>query len=93
MSKQQKRVSTHKGYRDIWQNHLQGRCFDWWMRETRTCDVQRLLEEIASNGDDQPQLSRTSLKHIKAVLSGIFNYAKQQGYFDGVNPVQGDGNS
>ncbi len=87
--KEQKRVSTHKGYRDIWQNHLQGRCSDWWMRETRTCDVQRLLEEIASNGDDHPQQSRTSLKHIKAVLSGIFNYAKQQGYFDGVNPVQG----
>jgi len=85
----QKRASTHKGYRDIWGNHLQARCSDWWLRETRTCEVQQLLEEIASNGADLPRLSRTSLKHIKALLSGIFNYAKQQGYFDGVNPVHG----
>jgi integrase len=87
--KQQKRLSTHKGYRDIWNNHLKARCSEWWMREIRTCDVQRLLEAIAMNGEDHPHLSRTSLKHIKALLSGILNHAKQQGFFDGVNPVQG----
>src|SRR5215472_15793547 len=26
--KRQKRVSTHKGYRDIWENHLDARCSD-----------------------------------------------------------------
>ena len=55
------------------------------MREVRTCDVQHLLDDIAIEHD----LSRTSLRHIKAQLSGIFNHAKQQGYFDGINPVQG----
>lgn len=47
--------------------------------------MQHLLDAIAIEHD----LSRTSLRHIKAQLSGIFNHAKQQGYFDGINPVQG----
>lgn len=34
-------------------------------------------------------LSRNSLKRIKSTISGIFTLAKQLGYFDGVNPVQG----
>jgi len=82
---QQKRASTSYDYRNKWNEYLKPRCSSWWMREIRTCDVQRLLEEIAIQHD----LSRTSLRHIKAQLSGILNYAKQQGYFDGINPVQG----
>ena len=34
-------------------------------------------------------LARLRFGTSKAQLSGIFNYAKQQGYFDGINPVQG----
>ena len=29
-----------------------------------------------------------SLRHIKSQISGIFSYAKQQGYFDGENPAR-----
>src|SRR5262249_32191863 len=36
---QQKRPSTVKGYRDIWNNHLKARSVGLWMREIRTCDV------------------------------------------------------
>jgi hypothetical protein len=41
---QQKRPSTVKGYRDIWANHLRPRSTGLWMREIRTCDVQRILD-------------------------------------------------
>ena len=34
-------------------------------------------------------LSHQTLKHIKSLLSGIFTYAKQQGYYDAHNPVAG----
>ena len=34
-------------------------------------------------------LTKTTLQHIKAVLSGIFTFAKNEGAFDGSNPVQG----
>jgi integrase len=81
---QQKRPSTVKGYRDIWANHLRCRSAGLWMREIRTCDIQRILDEIARPGT----LSGNSLRHIKSQISGIFSYAKQQGYFDGENPAR-----
>jgi len=81
---QQKRPSTVKGYRDIWENHLKCRSVSLWMREIRTCDIQRILDEIA-----RPRiLSANSMRHIKSQVSGIFSYAKQQGYFDGENPAR-----
>lgn len=81
---QQKRPSTVKGYRDIWANHLKGRSTGLWLREIRTCDIQRMLDKIAAPG----VLSGNSLRHIKSQISGIFSYAKQQGYFDGENPAR-----
>jgi integrase len=84
---QQKRPSTVKGYRDIWANHLKARSTGLWMREIRTCDVQRILDEIARLG----LLGSNSLRHIKSQISGIFSYAKQQGYFDGENPARNTG--
>jgi integrase len=81
----QKRASTRNGYRNIWRRYLAAQCSPWWLREVRTCDVQQLMQDIA----DQHNIGRTTLRHIKALLSGIFNHAKQQGYFDGANPVHG----
>ena len=34
-------------------------------------------------------LTKTTLQHIKSVLSTIFTYAKNEGAFDGANPVDG----
>ncbi|HTU40812.1 MAG TPA: hypothetical protein VMF10_03835 [Candidatus Aquilonibacter sp.] len=81
---QQKRPSTVKGYRDIWNNHLKARSAGLWMREIRTCDVQRILDDIAKSA----ALSSNSLRHIKSHISAVFSYAKQQGYFDGENPAR-----
>ena len=78
------RPSTVKGYRDLWNNHLKARSVGLWMREIRTCDVQRILDDIAKPGT----LSSNSLRHIKSHISAIFSYAKQQGYFDGENPAR-----
>jgi integrase len=44
----------------------------------------RLYKAIANDSD----LIKTTLQHIKSVLSGIFTHAKNEGAFDGVNPVQ-----
>ena len=43
-----------------------------------------MLKAIAEDND----LSKTTLQHIKSVLSGVFTHAKNEGAFDGVNPVQ-----
>jgi len=82
--KQHKRPSTFKGYRDVWEDHLQALCGKAWMKDTRTYTVQGWLNEIAQNAN----LSRNTLKHIKSVISGIFTVAKQLDYFRGENPVR-----
>jgi integrase len=84
--KQNRRPSTYKNCRDVWNDHLQpvssrDRAS---LRETRTFTVQKWLNQIGKE-----DLSRNSLKRIKSTISGVFTLAKQLGYFDGVNPVQG----
>ena len=80
----QKRSSTYNGYRDIWEDHSRPRCEGLWLREVRTCEVQGILDDVARPGE----LSRNSLRPIKSFLSGVFKFAKQQGYYDGENPVR-----
>jgi integrase len=78
-----KRPSTYRGYEDMWERHLKVRCGDWWLRDARTADIQRLLDQIAK----EDGLSKTTLKHIKHLLSGIYRFAMQQGLFERANPV------
>ncbi len=76
-----RRPSTVKGYRDIWEDHLQPLCASMWLKDTRTFHVQAWLNQIAA-----AKLSRNTLKHIKSVISGTFTLAKQQDYFQSENP-------
>lgn len=78
------RASTKKGYREIWNNHISDRVGHIRLREFRTVDASKMLRAIAGEQD----LSKTTLQHIKSVLSAIFTHAKNEGAFDGVNPVQ-----
>src|SRR6202051_2610545 len=55
------------------------------LREFRTMDASRMLRAIAAKNN----LTKTTLQDIKSVLSTIFTYAKNEGAFDGVNPVDG----
>jgi integrase len=78
------RASTKKGYREIWNNHISDRVGHIRMREFRTVHASKMLKAIADEND----LSKTTLQHIKSVLSAVFTHAKNEGAFDGVNPVQ-----
>lgn len=82
-TQQHRRPSTAKGYRDIWEDHLEPLCSKVWLRDTRTFHIQGWLNETGKG-----KLSRNTLKHIKSVLSGIFTLAKQQDYFQGENPAR-----
>jgi integrase len=83
-AKEHLRASTSKGYTDIWRVHLNGRAGSQLrVREYRTVDVQALLNDIAEDND----LTKTTLQHIKAFLSGVFRYAAVAGIREG-NPVR-----
>ena len=76
--------STYKGYQEICENHIIKHVGEIRLREFRTVNASLVLEQIAAEND----LTRTTLQHIKSVLSGVFTLAKNKGAFDGVNPVQ-----
>ena len=83
-AKQQKRPSTYRGYSQVWSDYLKERCKGEWLREVKTHHVQSWLDEIGR----EHEISKTTLKHVKNFLSGVFRHAAQQGYFDGANPVK-----
>jgi len=66
-----KRISTFRGYRNIWRRYLKPRC-DIKLREFRTVEGERILGSIVRGHN----LTSTTLAHIKAFLSGIFRFAK-----------------
>jgi integrase len=84
-TKEERRASTSKGHHEIWINHIRKHVGDIHLREFRTVDASRMLRQIAMESD----LTKTTLQHIKSVLSTIFTYAKNEGAFDGANPVDG----
>jgi hypothetical protein len=84
-TKEERRASTSKGHHEIWSKHLRDRVGELRLREFRTVDASRMLRAIAKEKD----LTKTTLQHIKSVLSTIFTYAKNEGTFDGADPVDG----
>src|SRR6266851_5887777 len=84
-TEEERRASTSTGHRQIWINHLRDRVGELRLREFRTVDASRMLRAVAKEKD----LTKTTLQHIKSVLSTIFTYAKNEGAFDGANPVDG----
>ena len=84
-TKEERRASTSKGHQEIWINYPRNRVGELRLREFRTVDASRMLRAIAKERD----LTKTTLQHIKSVLSTIFTFAKNDGAFDGANPVDG----
>jgi integrase len=84
-TKEERRASTSKGHHEIWINHIRYHVGELHLREFRTVDASRMLRAIAEAND----LTKTTLQHIKTVLSTIFTYAKNEGALDGANPVDG----
>jgi integrase len=78
------RPSTAKGYRGVYTRYIKDRTeANRPLWEYKTRDVQNLLRGIAADHN----LSRETLKHIKAFLSGVFRHAIVAGFREG-NPVR-----
>jgi hypothetical protein len=80
---QQKRLSTYCGYRNMWERYLKVRA-EIRLRDFRTLEGERMLCEIAHAED----LSKTTMKHLKSFLSGVFRYARRQGILNSENPMR-----
>jgi integrase len=80
----QLRAATLKQYRDVWEDHLKPRMSKITLRGFRTVHGEQLLAQIAA----QTGLGRSSLRHIKSFLSGVFKQAKRLGILDGINSMQ-----
>lgn len=78
-----KRISTFHGYRNMWKAYLkpQGEIA---LRDFRTADGEQVLDAIARASD----LTSTTLRHVKAFMSGVFRYAKRQGVINSENPIR-----
>ena len=76
--------STVHGYSKLWRDALCPRVGEIRLRDFKTVDAANTLAYFAGKG-----WGRSSLKHAKSLLSGIFTYAKNLGVLDGANPVQG----
>jgi len=80
------RPSTLKGYRDIFRTHIDTAVGSIRMRDFHTRDAQHLFDAIL---DDHPGLSHQSLLPVKAFLSAVFTYARQEDVLRAANPMQG----
>ena len=81
----QKRASTVRGYRAIWESQLKARCGHFRLREFKTPQAHKVLADI---GRANPELTRSSLHNLRSLLSGIFRHSIQQGYLEGANPIR-----
>jgi hypothetical protein len=76
---------TIRGYRDTWNLHWKKRIQDLTFGQFYPDVAFRLLKEIP----DQDDISKTTLQRVKAFMSGVYTYAREQGDFRGANPVTG----
>ena len=80
-----KRASTVKGYRARWDSQLKSRCGHFRLRDFRTPEAHKVLAEV---GRANPEFTRSTLHHLRSLLSAIFRHAIQQGYLVGANPIR-----
>src|SRR5438105_2444093 len=83
---QYKRLSTARAYHQIWHQHLAPQCSHVWLKDVETYHVQGWLNAIVNTATHP--LSVSTVRHCKFTLSGLFRLAAQQGYRNGVNPVE-----
>ncbi len=83
MIKDGRKRSVYPDYFNKWNRYIRPNG-DIPMREFRTSHAQGMLRMIVASQD----LSRTTLQHIKSLLSGAFTYAIRQDVLNGSNPVR-----
>lgn len=77
------RISTFHGYRNMWKGYLKPHG-EISLRDFRTADGEQILEAVARASD----LTSTTLRHVKAFMSGVFRYAKRLGVINSENPMR-----
>jgi integrase len=79
-----KKRSTHKFYKEMFENHLKDRVGAVRMRDFTTRHAQSVMDAL-----DQTNLTHSSLLRIKTTMSAVFTYARQRDVIRHANPVQG----
>jgi integrase len=77
--------STVAGYETVWRIYLAPYLQKITLRDFWTVDAANLFTEIHR----QHGIGRTTLKHCKRRLSGLFTLARNQGALDSPNPIEG----
>jgi integrase len=80
------RPATVKGYRDNFKFHVKDGVGAIRMRDFHTKDAQHFFDAMAQK---TPLLSHQTLLRVKAFLSAVFTYARQEDVLRTANPLQG----
>ena len=88
--KREKRASTYKNYRDIFQIHVRPRLGEITLRQFRCCDGEELLRNVARQAKNKEglPLGHNTIERIKSFLSGTFKTARRIGAIDTPNPIK-----
>jgi integrase len=76
-------ASTADGYRKLWKGYA--RYFEDRELTLRVFEAQKILRQIAL---DNPHLTKSSLRHIKTFMGGVFSHAQRMGEVES-NPWAG----
>jgi len=76
-------ASTSDGYRKIWKGYAH--YFAGGELTLRVFEAQKILRQIAL---DNPHLTKSSLRHIKTFMGGVFSHAMRMGHVE-TNPWAG----
>jgi integrase len=68
-----------------WNSQLKARCGHFRLRDFKTPEAHKVLADI---GRANPEFTRSTLHHLRSLLSAIFRHAIQQGYLTGANPIR-----
>lgn len=87
MLKRQVRQSTCKGYLARWKSQLKSRCGDVRLRDFTALSAQRVIDDVNQKNST---MKRSSLAHLKNLLSLIFDEALRLGCADAArgNPAR-----
>ena len=69
----------------MWNRYLREWAGDETLGSIRPSTINKLLERIVRDHD----LGKYTVQHVKSLLSGVFTFARNNGHFDGANPVTG----
>lgn len=83
-AKEMLRPSTYAGYQRTWRAYLSRQVKDIPLRDFRPVDAANVLRSVRK----EKQLGRSSLRHVKAFLSGVFTHARSLGLYGDANPVR-----